>query len=530
MKPPAERRWATLDINSALAAAHSGSDAKTKIASLTCRTSGTDMYANKYDIDYVFNLGAPTVKFTLTRTSPVCNLTIHVTSGSAKTTKVTQEFKENVYQLQLDNLELATSKGTEEDVSQHSSADKTFTFPEGTATDGTVVIDFPTSKFLTVSVENLSSTGTSSFVEAFKAEIGRKLQEKIHDEYQDIRLELARVNSTPPPDDAIQLKPKSFKFAAFTPPDSWSDSRDTVLSIFIQTRDANKGEQDASKLSTAWTYLWQNTLNCSPIPPDQTASIIFGKDMIYESMIKPTFRSQGFTGSLVDSKGEIRLSVDTGKKVHADSWRDSDYVILSDGKKAIRSVDEINATPPNLTLSLHTANNKSGCRGEWTYDYHFGWMCVYAPLPKSDSIGTVVNGGITATHTLNHSLNTCAILDDSTLQVDCSITRGDWSVSFAGDDQSWISTFLGGRKEVPDWMKQLSVEVPSFQICFGKLDFFLTTNLLMPNRKVISIDTTAGLQIPGDFYVVGKVISNTRKVTHFHVPGHNDDDYPGSCH
>lgn len=314
------------------------------------------MYANKYDIDYVFNLGAPTVKFTSTRTSPVCNLTIHVTSGSAKTTKVTQEFKENVYQLQLDNLELATSKGTEEDVSQHSSADKTFTFPEGTATDGTVVIDFPTSKFLTVSVENLSSTGTSSFVEAFKAEIGRKLQEKIHDEYQDIRLELARVNSTPPPDDAIQLKPKSFKFAAFTPPDSWSGSRDTVLSIFIQTRDANKGEQDASKLSTAWTYLWQNTLNCSPIPPDQTASIIFGKDMIYESMIKPTFRSQGFTGSLVDSKGEIRLSVDTGKKVHADSWRDSDYVILSDGKKAIRSVDEINATPPNLTLSLHVCD------------------------------------------------------------------------------------------------------------------------------------------------------------------------------
>lgn len=179
---------------------------------------------------------------------------------------------------------------------------------------------------------------------------------------------------------------------------------------------------------------------------------------------------------------------------------------------------------------LPTISQDAGGNGPTTYDYHFGWMCVYAPLPKSDSIGTVVNGGITATHTLNHSLNTCAILDDSTLQVDCSITRGDWSVSFAGDDQSWISTFLGGRKEVPDWMKQLSVEVPSFQICFGKLDFFLTTNLLMPNRKVISIDTTAGLQIPGDFYVVGKVISNTRKVTHFHVPGHNDDDYPGSCH
>ena len=115
-------------------------------------------------------------------------------------------------------------------------------------------------------------------------------------------------------------------------------------------------------------------------------------------------------------------------------------------------------------------------------------------------------GGITATHTLDKPLCLCAIVDDYTLSIRCSIVKDDWKVDLASDDQSWWDKFCGGTKDIPDWIKHLSSELPNLALELGSLYFFLTTNLLMPTRKVIKIDSYYGIQVPGDFYLVGKVV------------------------
>lgn len=44
-----------------------------------------------------------------------------------------------------------------------------------------------------------------------------------------------------------------------------------------------------------------------------------------------------------------------------------------------------------------------------------------------------------------------------------------------------------GHAEGPQWFDNSLPHMPSFNINMGSLDFFLTTNLLMPGKKVISI-------------------------------------------
>lgn len=48
-------------------------------------------------------------------------------------------------------------------------------------------------------------------------------------------------------------------------------------------------------------------------------------------------------------------------------------------------------------------------------------------------------------------------------------------------------------------------QLPTFDLDLVNMYFFFTTNLLLPDRKVIDIDTAAGLRIPRDFYIVGHV-------------------------
>jgi hypothetical protein len=154
-------------------------------------------------------------------------------------------------------------------------------------------------------------------------------------------------------------------------------------------------------------------------------------------------------------------------------------------------------------LPQQNANRKAQGYGNWSFSYKFDWYYYISAGGQS----TTEFGTVTATHLLDKALDTLTVLDDSTLQIDCSISEGDWKVNLDADKQSFWDSFLGGSNEVPDWIKALSVTMPSFVIHYGKFDYFLTTNLLMPTKKLISIDSSIGVQVPGDVYIVGKLVS-----------------------
>lgn len=318
---------------------------------------GSDIKGEKYKIIYKFDIKAPTITFDDSSDLSLCTLNIPVAGGSAVTDAAVQELKDGVYVIKLSKLEFGIAKGTE---SETVSASVGFTFPIGGGTDGTVVIDIPTSKNLEASIEivpNAKEVDIASFVEDHDEQIGTALKKEIHEKWKDVLLKVARVNSDEPPADAIQLRPKSFQLLVMTKDKAKKEKEPTnkpiipesVLSIFIQTRDANKGIQDAENLRAAWRNLWVNNLKCSPIPSQQTASIIFSKDMIYEAVIAPNLKSQGLTSTRKNTKGSLQMEVSTGKKVHRDtSVEKTNTLFYAEAKQ----VSEINADPSALTLSL----------------------------------------------------------------------------------------------------------------------------------------------------------------------------------
>jgi hypothetical protein len=90
---------------------------------------------------------------------------------------------------------------------------------------------------------------------------------------------------------------------------------------------------------------------------------------------------------------------------------------------------------------------------------------------------------------------------DHFIQMDLKVDKKDWKFQVT-KDWSWFPTD-----------RQLGFEdvqpvLPSFTISMGSMDFFLTTNLLLPGEKVIDVDKSdaAGLRIPHDYMLVGNVV------------------------
>ncbi|KAH7885600.1 hypothetical protein F5I97DRAFT_1418667 [Phlebopus sp. FC_14] len=167
-----------------------------------------------------------------------------------------------------------------------------------------------------------------------------------HGKYQDIRYQIARVSSYTPPVGMIELQPKYFQFDAFLP----DNTSNGILSIFIQTRDTNYGTQ--SQLWRAWEDQWILKLLCSPIPEGETSSIIFNKNMVYESVIEPALEAAKFSGKgLSDTTGSLEVKIDTGKLIHRDKFS---YVVPGDHTlgETKYGADAVDVTLPPLTLTL----------------------------------------------------------------------------------------------------------------------------------------------------------------------------------
>jgi len=268
---------------------------------------------------------------------------VPVVGGKGKTTtKKEIPIKRGVYTLHFKTLELASASG---DNNNYTPPNKSFVFP-GNNSDGFVVIDFRTSKSLMVDItarEGLPPGDYNKFIKAHKASLCDKIKTKLLTEFLNVRYELARVKSDRPvAPGMVDLIPRSFRFAAYEP----GKSVDTVLSVFIQTRKSDNGEKE--RLDTSWDTQWCKTLQCSPIPTDHFASIIFNKHMIFDSVMRPALAKQDFSGKLCDTLGNITLDIDTKKTVKYPGSNKS-------ASGARRTVDPINVTPPLLSLKFHLA-------------------------------------------------------------------------------------------------------------------------------------------------------------------------------
>ncbi|KAH0832336.1 hypothetical protein J3R83DRAFT_13352 [Lanmaoa asiatica] len=505
------------DINSLLSETFKDKS-KEQITELQCEVTTLDPISAQYIIiHYDFKLAAPLLTFnSRSAQGPSCNLTLPIVGGTVRAeggNPVT--IYPRRYSLVLGTLKLATAKGAADPVP--TPYDKPFVIPD--KGQGCVVIDLPTSKDLTVNIDidnSDPSVPPIPTIDVYKAMVRDAILELLHVRYKHIRYEIARVKAIPPPSGTIQLKPKSFRFDAFLPSESPKPDDAGVLTLFIQTRDTNYGREN--ELATKWESQWRTDLTCSPIPRDQTASIIFSKDMIFETVIKPALKVANFEGTLKDSVGSLQVGIETGKKVRRGE--------LDTIKKSVRyNVSPVSMDLPPLTLLLkevrergvslfitlahgrdpqHAGSATYAISWEFKYDCEWVIQVIIYPYPDPRY------GTVTATHTVPKDAAKPAqvveFLDDHSFKLKCSISKDDWGAKFSSSKASDWEEWVEESGMLPEMATSLALDVPTFELQLQSVDFFLTTNLLFPDDKqVIDVDTKSGLHIPADLYLVGKV-------------------------
>ncbi|GJJ09110.1 hypothetical protein Clacol_003332 [Clathrus columnatus] len=468
--------YGEIELNNLLAAAYEADSTGNKaITEFRCKVTSTDdETGDDHNIDYTFEFGPPSITFLETDKGAMCSLTIPVMGGKAikdGNQDKAQDIGTNVYTITLNNLLLATAKGgvTDDEVSSENPTpyDKPFVFSTSSEESGIVFIDFEASdKDLAVDITftgpdvcKLNDTdpnckGRSPLVDSHKELISGGIKHELLTTYKHVIYELARTNNKKP-SGGIKLVPKSFMFASFVP-----DDGETILSLFIQTRDTNNGIQ--SRLNSNWNVLWGTTLGCPPIPSGSTASGLY-------------------------------LSVDTKERLE-----EPEYTVWDD-PLLITYHSAINVLLPKLQLTLEQdPTSKPGfCRGSWSYEYRFSWSAAVVGLGESRGSATVQN-------TLNDNFP-IKISEDYKLTLNFKVLKDDWSVKVIPDSTDFWDQLGGGSDQTPTWILSMNIGIPDLEINMGSLDYFLTTNLLLPTRKVIDIDTELGLQIPGDFFIVGNV-------------------------
>jgi hypothetical protein len=137
---------------------------------------------------------------------------------------------------------------------------------------------------------------------------------------------------------------------------------------------------------------------------------------------------------------------------------------------------------------------------QWEFEFHAEWM-VANPLPSYGK--TKVTNKLRREKHIDSSQ-----LPDYVVRLDGSLTPLDWDPPINEPDNPslWeiILKILGGARSYMDVVTQAQPNV-GFDLELFNFDFFVTTNLLLPNRNVVKFDTNPGARFPWDLYLVGRL-------------------------
>ncbi|KAF7790744.1 hypothetical protein EIP86_001701 [Pleurotus ostreatoroseus] len=497
-------------------------DPDSHVKELDLELTGYDQDANPYTISFHFELGPPRIKFVGEGIHPSCELYIPINGGQTKTSTQTLDIYAGAYELRLMSLLMATMSGSTGDLTEGS---KPFIFPPQGSETASVTIDMRASSDseFAVQMNNVSSDESiqNKQVNAHLGDLEKQTRAYFvePENVTSIQYKLASVDSTPPPDGYIALHPKSFRFAAYRS----ETYPTTVLSLFIQTSETATGIQ--ADLQQHWTGQWVHDYNVAPISETHSASIIFNSTMMHNTVISPAFKAADIEAdapSFLTGKGLV-YKIRTNKTIDVEAYEeglnhfDGVHVDLNDDEKTLRLTLGQNVrlySQLSIRLQIHTdyyiiqdkPEDPAAGYVKWNYTYNFKYGTTrFVPNPAGGTTTVDDSGTCTVENSLSKESAFSSKLSDGTLDMDLAISERDWDkpkVTKTAD--SAFSTVFGNAN--PTWFDSTLPSMPSVNIHMGSLYFFLTTNLLMPGKKVISIDANAGLRIPHDFYIVGTIV------------------------
>lgn len=303
-------------------------------------------------------------------------------------------------------------------------------------------------------------------------------------EIQEIDYALTSVNNEKQSGKVV-LTPKSFVFA------SAGTNSGGALSLYIQTEGSKNppGNPNPS--------FQPGGMQITPIPTGYTASVILSSDLISNYYLRSQLKTKGYTISFINASEGLLANLVAGTSVIADG--DSGHFAFGNHDYKGLSIPIDNHHPVQFRIS------NSNIFITWEGRTKSEWSEVTAQT------GGGRWGSVHIEISLSKGPLAFVSLDDHSFQLlDLMITSSDFSVKVSKGSCSFLERLDRCVESYPPYYKKdMTLKMPDINLKLEGLDFFLTTNLLSPGKKIIKVDTKAGLKTPRDFLLVGEIVHHS---------------------
>lgn len=156
-----------------------------------------------------------------------------------------------------------------------------------------------------------------------------------------------------------------------------------------------------------------------------------------------------------------------------------------------------------MTIEQGGSSAKANALLKWKFDFTTDWIWV------NGSTGTPHGGDVTVKYTLdkedffdNHALSNYRV------HLNASISKNDWGRTEEPSEGDWFNIIRQTHWDSPAFAAL--PDAPTFDLKLFDIDFFMTTNLLLPNQHVIEFNAEPGVRFPRDLYLVGHIIHESK--------------------
>ncbi|EFR01061.1 hypothetical protein MGYG_04064 [Nannizzia gypsea CBS 118893] len=272
-----------------------------------------------------------------------------------------------------------------------------------------------------------------------------------------IKLRLARISNHEDKTSDI-LRPKSFRFAGPA----------GVLLIFIQTK--GSGFEQGDNMPTF------DTDSTSPIPNGSTASIILSRDLFQDKFLLPGIRAK--------FRGASEIKTDTGISLKV---RQENQVIIS-GRYEIRygvgttiiKVDTLTVDFDKNPLDLSITDQSPYTTPVYKWNWDFEGTTEYTQSRDWFKHKLKINAK------LSSPARDLAEYGSHTMRLRLELLQSD-NVEVSNDQFEFL---------------ELKVKLTSFNLDLDELNFFATTNILVPDTEFVNFHAS---MVPFDYIIMGDI-------------------------
>ncbi|OIW32925.1 hypothetical protein CONLIGDRAFT_666337 [Coniochaeta ligniaria NRRL 30616] len=329
---------------------------------------------------------------------------------------------------------------------------------------------------------------------------------------------LGCVSSTPATSpNSIVLHPRAFCFS--TVPASSDQSDDGALCLWIAVQDGNGNY--AVPTEDKPLSLTISGMSYNPIPSGKTASVIFAHDLMANLFLLPALQAKSCTNvrctSVKGSDGMVFKYKLPSRKIHVDG-KDEEYHAWLNTTNENKHLDalDFDMTDEEATMNILTtmsdvalpplSETKTKCQvtTEWkSKEIRLCWSYHHDSIFKD--LTTNERGAAKLTFSLYGNGTWTGVGNNLGIYITHPASFGTPKTEFDGGP--WEKVLNGFSGKVPDEYTKLNPAVPSLDFNFSALDYFLTTNLVLPGATLFNADKPDGngLGVPRDTVVAGTI-------------------------